>query len=136
MNAAVVQLPEREVVQQVRGMPTSDGAGVKLTRVIGQPALPDLDPFLMLDEFGTTIPAITSPDFPSIRIVALKQSPTCSTAACVIGITTATKESWCRGAVQWMTAGRGIVHSEMPEQQARPHARLPTVAEPAGRTRS
>jgi len=41
----------RRVVAVIRGIPTSDGAGVKLTRVIGQRALPDLDPFLMLDEF-------------------------------------------------------------------------------------
>ncbi|MGH8301825.1 MAG: pirin family protein, partial [Steroidobacteraceae bacterium] len=47
---------QRGVAQIVRGMPTSDGAGVKLTRVIGQPRLPDLDPFLMLDEFGTDNP--------------------------------------------------------------------------------
>ncbi len=44
---------ERRVVAAIRGRPASDGAGVKLTRVIGQPALPDLDPFLMLDEFGS-----------------------------------------------------------------------------------
>jgi len=43
----------RSVRRVVQGMPTSDGAGVKLNRVIGQPQLPDLDPFLMLDEFGT-----------------------------------------------------------------------------------
>ena len=47
----------RRVVAVIRGVPTSDGAGVKLTRVIGQRALPDLDPFLMLDEFGTDAPA-------------------------------------------------------------------------------
>ena len=41
------------VVRSIRGMPTSDGAGVRLTRVIGTPSLPELDPFLMLDEFGT-----------------------------------------------------------------------------------
>src|SRR3546814_2205902 len=41
------------VIRQVRGAATSDGAGVKLTRVIGGPALPELDPFLLLDEFGT-----------------------------------------------------------------------------------
>ena len=56
---------DREVVQQVRGMPTSDGAGVKLTRVIGQPALPDLDPFLMLDEFGTDNPGDYIAGFPA-----------------------------------------------------------------------
>ena len=47
------QVVSRSVTQTLRGMPASDGAGVKLTRVIGQPRLPDLDPFLMLDEFGT-----------------------------------------------------------------------------------
>ena len=41
----------RQVARIVRGLPTSDGAGVRLTRVIGQPALDMLDPFLMLDEF-------------------------------------------------------------------------------------
>ena len=51
MNAVIANTGDREVIKQVRGMPTSDGAGVKLTRVIGQPALKDLDPFLMLDEF-------------------------------------------------------------------------------------
>jgi redox-sensitive bicupin YhaK (pirin superfamily) len=44
---------ERRVVTTIRGRAASDGAGVKLTRIIGQPALPDLDPFLMLDEFGS-----------------------------------------------------------------------------------
>ena len=46
----------RPVLRTLRGQPASDGAGVKLTRVIGSPQLPDLDPFLMLDEFGTDRP--------------------------------------------------------------------------------
>ena len=49
MNSTVLE--SRRVVETVRGQPTSDGAGVKLTRVIGQRALEMLDPFLMLDEF-------------------------------------------------------------------------------------
>src|SRR5580698_7004066 len=117
MNAAMIQGREREVVQQLRGQPTSDGAGVKLTRVIGQPALPDLDPFLMLDEFGT--------DNPGDYIAGFPAHPH-------RGFETVTYMLDCRmrhkdnhghegvlvlGSVQWMTAGRGIVHSEMPEQQ-------------------
>ena len=47
---------QARVMRTVRGMPASDGAGVKLTRVIGQPQLEMLDPFLMLDEFGTDKP--------------------------------------------------------------------------------
>ncbi|HET6726204.1 MAG TPA: pirin family protein, partial [Gammaproteobacteria bacterium] len=42
---------ERSVIKTVRGRPTSDGAGVRLNRMMGTPQLPDLDPFLMLDEF-------------------------------------------------------------------------------------
>ena len=51
MNATA--LSARRVARVLRGQPASDGAGVKLTRVIGSPELPDLDPFLLLDEFGT-----------------------------------------------------------------------------------
>jgi len=46
----------KTIVKVVRGMPTSDGAGVSLTRIIGQPDLPRLDPFLMLDFFGSDNP--------------------------------------------------------------------------------
>src|SRR6185437_10794490 len=46
-------MSSRTITRRVRGIPTSDGAGVKLTRVIGQPVLDSLDPFLLLDEFGS-----------------------------------------------------------------------------------
>ena len=44
------------IQQKIRGLATSDGAGVRLTQVIGSPAMPMLDPFLMLDEFGSENP--------------------------------------------------------------------------------
>ena len=47
------QNTSRQIVWSGPGMPASDGAGVKLSRIIGQPQLPDLDPFLMLDAFGS-----------------------------------------------------------------------------------
>ena len=53
------------VSRLVRGVPASDGAGVRLTRVIGTPQLPDLDPFLMLDEFGTDRPEDYLAGFPA-----------------------------------------------------------------------
>ncbi len=111
------QLSEREVVQQVRGMPTSDGAGVKLTRVIGQPALSDLDPFLMLDEFGTDNPGDYIAGFPAHPHRGFE------TVTYMLDGRMRHKDNHGHegvlvpGAVQWMTAGRGIVHSEMPEQQ-------------------
>jgi len=118
MNAAVVQTQDREVLRQVGGMPTSDGAGVKLTRVIGQPALTDLDPFLLLDEFGTDNPGDYIAGFPAHPHRGFE------TVTYMLDGRMRHKDNHGHegvlvpGAVQWMTAGRGIVHSEMPEQQA------------------
>jgi redox-sensitive bicupin YhaK (pirin superfamily) len=117
MNAVVAEVVEREVVRQVRGLPTSDGAGVKLTRVIGQPALTDLDPFLMLDEFGTDNPGDYIAGFPAHPHRGFE------TVTYMLDGRMRHKDNHGHegvlvpGAVQWMTAGRGIVHSEMPEQQ-------------------
>jgi quercetin 2,3-dioxygenase len=47
---------QRSVTRLVRGLPATDGAGVKLTRVLGTQALPEVDPFLMLDEFRSDDP--------------------------------------------------------------------------------
>lgn len=52
------------IVWQGKGLRTNDGAGVTLSRVIGTAALPDLDPFLMLDEFGSDDPAAYIRGFP------------------------------------------------------------------------
>ncbi|HEV8693930.1 MAG TPA: pirin family protein, partial [Lysobacter sp.] len=52
------------VLRTLHGQATSDGAGVRLTRVIGGPMLPDLDPFLLLDEFGTDRPEDYVAGFP------------------------------------------------------------------------
>jgi len=107
----------RTVTRIVHGMPTSDGAGVKLTRVIGQPGLPDLDPFLMLDEFGT--------DNPDDYIAGFPEHPHrgFETVTYMLDGRMRHRDNHGHegvlvpGSVQWMTAGRGIVHSEMPEQQ-------------------
>jgi redox-sensitive bicupin YhaK (pirin superfamily) len=107
----------RGVVRVVRGMPTSDGAGVKLRRVIGQPELPELDPFLMLDEFGT--------DSPNDYIAGFPEHPHrgFETVTYMLDGRMRHRDNHGHegvlvpGSVQWMTAGRGIVHSEMPEQQ-------------------
>src|SRR5262245_65317909 len=55
----------REVVRKVRGQPTSDGAGVRLTRVIGSGALDSFDPFLLLDEFRSDNPNDYLAGFPN-----------------------------------------------------------------------
>ena len=107
----------REVRHVVKGMPTSDGAGVKLRRVIGQPQLPDLDPFLMLDEFGTDraedyiagFPDHPHRGFETVTYMLDGRMRHCDNHG--------NEGVLVPGSVQWMTAGRGLVHSEMPEQQ-------------------
>lgn len=105
------------VMRTLRGMPTSDGAGVKLTRVIGTPQLDMLDPFLMLDEFGTDQPEDYLAGFPEHPHRGFE------TVTYMLDGRMRHKDNHGNegllvpGSVQWMTAGRGLVHSEMPEQQ-------------------
>ena len=112
----IVANTPRAVTQTLRGMPASDGAGVKLTRVIGQPRLPDLDPFLLLDEFGTDKAEDYIAGFPDHPHRGFE------TVTYMLDGRMRHKDNHGNegvlepGAVQWMTAGRGIVHSEMPEQ--------------------
>jgi redox-sensitive bicupin YhaK (pirin superfamily) len=108
---------ERNVSRVVRGMPTSDGAGVKLTRVIGQPRLPDLDPFLMLDEFGTDNPGDYIAGFPDHPHRGFETVTYMLDGRMRHRDNHGHEGVLVPGSVQWMTAGRGIVHSEMPEQQ-------------------
>ncbi len=107
----------RGVARLVRGMPTSDGAGVKLTRVIGQPQLPDLDPFLMLDEFGTDNPGDYIAGFPDHPHRGFETVTYMLNGRMRHRDNHGHEGVLVPGSVQWMTAGRGIVHSEMPEQQ-------------------
>ncbi|HWA62086.1 MAG TPA: pirin family protein [Caulobacteraceae bacterium] len=110
-------LTHRKVVWTGAGMPATDGAGVRLNRVIGQPALPDLDPFLMLDEFGSDDPKAYIAGFPEHPHRGF-ETVTYMLAGRMRHRDSAGNEGLLGpGSVQWMTAGRGIVHSEMPEQE-------------------
>jgi len=107
----------REVVRLVRGMAASDGAGVKLNRVIGGPDLPQLDPFLLLDEFRSGDAADYLAGFPEHPHRGFE------TVTYMLAGRMRHRDNQGNtgllgpGSVQWMTAGRGIVHSEMPEQE-------------------
>jgi quercetin 2,3-dioxygenase len=106
----------RSVERTVRGQPTSDGAGVKLTRVLTQPLQRRLDPFLMLDAFGSDaagdyiggFPEHPHRGFETVTIMLAGRMRHQDSVGHV-GLLEP-------GSVQWMTAGRGILHSEMPEQ--------------------
>jgi redox-sensitive bicupin YhaK (pirin superfamily) len=110
-------MSERSVVQVITGQPTSDGAGVRLTRVIGTPALEQLDPFLLLDEFKSDRPDDYVAGFPDHPHRGF-ETVTYMLAGAMEHRDHAGNQGELRaGSVQWMTAGRGIVHSEMPRQR-------------------
>jgi redox-sensitive bicupin YhaK (pirin superfamily) len=112
-----VNVASRPVRRVVQGMPTSDGAGVKLRRVIGQPQLPDLDPFLMLDEFGTDRAEDYIAGFPDHPHRGFETVTYMLDGRMRHRDNHGNEGVLVPGSVQWMTAGRGLVHSEMPEQQ-------------------
>lgn len=98
-------------------MATTDGAGVELTRVIGQPALKMLDPFLMLDAFRSDNPDDYIAGFPPHPHRGF-ETVTYLLAGRMRHQDNAGHEGVIEaGGIQWMSAGRGIVHSEMPEQE-------------------
>ncbi len=106
----------RRVVGALRGVPAEDGAGVKLTRIIGSAELNMWDPFLLLDRFESDNPDDYIAGFPAHPHRGFE------TVTYLLAGRLRHKDSTGRegviepGGVQWMTAGRGIVHSEMPEQ--------------------
>jgi redox-sensitive bicupin YhaK (pirin superfamily) len=106
------------VVRKVRGRAASDGAGVKLTRVIGGPELPDLDPFLLLDEFGTDRAEDYIAGFPDHPHRGFETVTYMLDGRMRHRDNHGNEGLLVPGSVQWMTAGRGLVHSEMPEQEA------------------
>ncbi len=120
MNTSATPTPvqrSRRVERLVRGQPTSDGAGVKLTRVLTHDLQQRLDPFLMLDAFGSDAAGDYIAGFPDhphrgFETVTIMKAGRMRHRDSVgnVGLLEP-------GSVQWMTAGRGIIHSEMPEQE-------------------
>jgi len=110
-------LTYRPVARLARGMPTSDGAGVKLTRLIGTPQLEDVDPFLMLDEFRSDAAADYIAGFPDHPHRGFETVTYMLAGRMRHADNKGHEGRLDAGSVQWMTAGRGIVHSEMPEQE-------------------
>jgi redox-sensitive bicupin YhaK (pirin superfamily) len=117
-SSAGVTLKDREAERLIRGRPTSDGAGVRLTRVIGGQELPDLDPFLLLDEFGSSAASDYIGGFPDHPHRGFETVTYMLEGRMRHRDNHGNEGLLTPGSVQWMTAGRGIVHSEMPEQQS------------------
>ena len=106
----------RRVERLELGQPTSDGAGVKLLRVLTQPLQRRLDPFLMLDNFRSDDPNDWIAGFPDHPHRGF-ETVTYMIAGRMRHRDSAGNEGLLEGGgVQWMTAGRGVIHSELPEQ--------------------
>ena len=106
----------RQVERLIAGQATSDGAGVKLTRVLTQDLQRRLDPFLMLDAFGSDNPDDYIAGFPDHPHRGF-ETVTYMIAGRMLHRDSAGHEGLLEsGGVQWMTAGRGVIHSEIPQQ--------------------
>ncbi len=107
----------RELQTSTSGIPATDGDGVKMTRVIGSPELNMLDPFLLLDAFESDQAQDYIGGFPSHPHRGF-ETVTYLLAGRMRHKDNAGHEGVIEaGGVQWMTAAKGIVHSEMPEQE-------------------
>jgi redox-sensitive bicupin YhaK (pirin superfamily) len=107
----------RRVERLVQGQATSDGAGVKLVRVLTQDLQRRLDPFLMLDAFGTDNPGDYIGGFPDHPHRGFETVTYMLQGRMRHRDSVGNVGLLAPGSVQWMTAGRGVIHSEMPEQE-------------------
>ncbi|WKE65150.1 pirin family protein [Gallaecimonas kandeliae] len=107
----------RTIKALIPGQATSDGAGVKLKRLIGTQSLPDLDPFLLLDEFSSDSPDDYLAGFPDHPHRGFETVTYMLNGRMRHRDNKGNEGLLQSGDVQWMTAGSGLIHSEMPEQE-------------------
>ena len=105
------------MTQVVDALPTTEGAGVHLRRSLGGRALPNLDPFLLLDEFHSNDPADYQAGFPSHPHRGFETVTYMLEGAMEHRDSLGNHGHLGPGSAQWMTAGHGIIHSEMPQQE-------------------
>ncbi|WP_291992550.1 pirin family protein [Candidatus Accumulibacter sp. ACC003] len=108
----------RKLQQVIRSIPTSDGAGVKLRRSLGQAPALRLDPFLMLDEFASENADDYIAGFPDHPHRGFETVTYMLDGHMLHQDHLGNRGDLRRGGAQWMTAGRGIIHSEIPQQQS------------------
>lgn len=109
----------RTIARVVRGKPAVDGAGVKLTRVLGGETIEDFDPFLMLDSFDSSNPADYLRGFPTHPHRGIETITYLVDGELAHEDSLGNKGLIIPGASQWMTAGSGILHQEMPQEAER-----------------
>lgn len=104
----------RKVIDTVKGFRTKDGAGVSLVRVLGPATVEAFDPFLMLDSFDSTNPEDYIAGFPIHPHRGIETVTYLSQGEMTHKDTLGNEGSITSGDAQWMTAGSGILHEEMP----------------------
>src|SRR5687767_3630282 len=107
----------RTLQQVIRSVVTSDGAGVRLQRSLGRSQALRLDPFLMLDEFSSENPDDYVAGFPAHPHRGFETVTYLLDGHMLHEDHLGHRGDLKSGGVQWMTAGRGIIHSEMPQQE-------------------
>ncbi|PKM22937.1 MAG: quercetin 2,3-dioxygenase [Gammaproteobacteria bacterium HGW-Gammaproteobacteria-14] len=110
-------MTSRPITRVIAGMNTSDGAGVKLRRTLGQSQLARMDPFLMLDEFSSDNADDYIAGFPSHPHRGFETVTYMLDGHMLHEDHMGNRGDLRPGDVQWMTCGRGIIHSEMPQQK-------------------
>ncbi len=107
----------RTISSTAKAMNTSDGAGVRLMRSLGTPQVPLVDPFLMLDEFRSDDPNDYIAGFPAHPHRGFETVTYMLAGSMQHKDSVGNTGNLRAGSVQWMTAARGIIHSEMPKQE-------------------
>lgn len=110
-------MAERKVERLVRAVATSDGAGVRLSRAIANAELDHLDPFLLLDEFRSDDPNDYIAGFPDHPHRGFETVTYMLAGKMEHADHAGNRGLLTSGGAQWMTAGRGIIHSETPKQE-------------------
>ena len=123
----------RPVKKLITAKPTLEGAGVHLRRAFGFGKTSDYDPFLLLDDFRNDVPEDYLAGFPWHPHRGIETITYVLAGTVEHGDSMGNRGAIAAGDVQWMTAGSGIIHQEMPKgDPSRAHARLPVVGESAG----
>jgi len=107
----------RSIKAVYAGRPTLEGAGVRLRRAFGYDEVPSFDPFLMMDDFGSTAPEDYVAGFPWHPHRGIETVTYMLHGEVRHGDSLGNAGSISDGQVQWMTAGGGIIHQEMPREQ-------------------
>ncbi|MGE4353769.1 MAG: pirin family protein [Oscillospiraceae bacterium] len=112
-------MKKREMIKTVRGQRATDGAGVRLVRVLGNRDVEDFDPFLMLDSFDSTDPSDYTAGFPMHPHRGIETITYLISGKIEHEDSLGNKGAILPGESQWMTAGSGILHQEMPKASDR-----------------